>query len=371
MLLQPDISFGETFTIGIKAQSFGWLPARQQNGQVWSNLVKKGAEVRGPLSIIEDIAKRYNFEINMNDGKPFEPVTLDYLTVPQNITQTTNDLIFMKSLALRSGCRFFITHGNRINLIDGARARKPEVTFIYRGQIDPADNVFPIDTFDSETTAMFLPRTSIAGRFFNPNDARSKKFKKWNASEATAKNAAISGDEVPKPDGDGPTQKAKDGQKIPRRKELDVEKGAGAYMPVVLRQKELANKLQSQMDNMFKGKTAQNHGVSAKVSGVDVPTLLPEALASVKGVGDYHSVNYRVFRVEHVIGEAFAVMNVDLHPKGFPGNMAKWLKMKAPAPKIYDPGGLRPDEVVVPPQSPTLTDARPGSEFEPPGGGLL
>lgn len=327
MLLQPDISFGDQFSISIKAQSFGWLPARQQNGQQWSGA---GASPMGPLDVIEAIVKRYNFEFNYNDGIAPEPSTLDNLTVPRVINQKTNDLVFMKSLALGAGCRLFITHGNKVNLIDGARARKPSVTFVYRGQIDPANNVFPIDTFDSETTAMFLPRTAIAARFLNPNDKRTGLFRKWEANEATAKNAAISGEDVPKPDGDGPTQKAKDGQKIPRRKQLDPEKGAASYVPIVIRQKQLANRLQSQMNNIFKGKTAESHGVSATVGGVDVPTVLPEDIAAVKGVGEYHSVNYRVARVEHIVGEAFGVMTAKLQPKGFKGNLANFYKMKAP-----------------------------------------
>lgn len=371
MLLQPDVAFGDQFSVTLKCQSFGWLTARATTGQVWSNPVKKGSPLMSPFGVIEEIAKRYNYEVNWNDGYGYSDQAHDYLFIPNfPIIQSSNDFIFMKSLCVRGGCRFFITKGNRINVIDGARARDPEHTFVFRGQIDPANNVWPITSFDSETTAMFLPQRSIAGRFFNPNDKRSALFKQWKSDETTVKDPAISGTQVGNPGADGPKQKAKDGEKIPADRAREAETGTGSYVPMVMRQKELASKLQSQMDNIFKGKTAASHGVSAKIQGVDVPLLLPESIVAVKGVGDYHSVNYRVHKIEHTIGDSFAVMSVDLHPKGFPGNMAQWLAMKAPVVKQDKP---KPQGPVAAPGQPPLTfgSGTPGLPTGPGQGGAL
>lgn len=341
MLLQPDISFGDQFSVTVKASSFGFLASRGTTGRVWSSKVAQGGAKFTPFEVIKAIAKRYDFEINLNDGETLsrDPKFL-LLDKKDTIIQTANDYMFMKHLAIWSGCRLFITRGNTINIIDRKKARKPEHTFIYRGPFDLEKNIFPIDTFDSETTAMFLPTRGVAQDYLSPYAKGSTLAQKWNANAETAPSAAYSGGQVPKPDPQvgkvsPPNANAKKKDKIPSVSKFDPATGAPEYLPVVLRDepgkgktKALSNELKAVANGIFRQR-ADYHGVTATVSGPDVPALLPEDMIQMKGVGEYYSVPYRLHAILHTIGEDFATHESTLMPRGFPGNMANQLAVSA------------------------------------------
>jgi hypothetical protein len=196
---------------------------------------------------------------------------------------------------------------------------------VYRNQIDPFQNVFPIESFDSDSTALFLPMTGLSAEFLNPNSPKSKLSKKWSASEATAKANAFSGKVVPAESPVAPKTKGPDKKPLPALKKPD-EKGAPSYTPIASRKADI----ESRMQNMFSLKSAEAHGISARSTGPAIPAMLPESMVTVKGVGKYFSVNYRVGDVTTTVGSEFAKQELELLPKGFPGGMAKWLSISAP-----------------------------------------
>ncbi len=372
-MLKPNISFGDEFGITLKGVSFGWMASRFATKQVWSQVdVRKGDTSKPQMmrkEIIEAIAKRYNFTLFWN-GKPgfdlekWPPEILDVWTEVKNFIQGgQNDLLYMKYLAADAGCRVIILRGNELHINSVSYYKDPDYRLVYRGQVDLANNVFPIDTFDSDSTPLFLPRTGINPQLMNPNSPKSKLFKKYKANEQTTKDPTYSGDKVPADDPQSPKTKGPDGRYLPHRQRSP--EGGPPYFPVTPNKDLLEQKIQ----NMYRVKNADasDHGISATCSGPDLPMLLPESIVKVDGVGRYFSVMYRVHTVTHTVGSEFARMQVELKPKGFPGGMAKWMSVEAPKPKTYDPGRAQPSTG----NSPTMTDARPGSEFEPSGGGVI
>ena len=355
MLVQPDITFGDEFGISIKAVSFGWVPTRITGKNAWNlgeiqpgtKPIETGGMSR--LDVILAIAKRYNFEVNINDGSKEDDYGLSedalnelVLNKRATIMQTANDFVFMKHLAIQSSCRFFITRGNRINVMDKSQARDQTATFVYRGPFDLMKNEFPIESFDSETTAMFLPTSGVATHFLSPYAKGSDLSKKWNANELTSPTQAISGPQVQKDGVEGTIRRGPDGENIPRMRKPDETDGSPQYIPVILRgkpgekgNKVLERQLESVKGSIFRQK-ADDQGVSATVVGPALPGLLPEDVVGVRGVGRYHSVAYRTHKIVTTVGESFASHQVTLAPKGFSGAMAAELAEKAPKPPSKD-----------------------------------
>jgi len=349
-MLKPDIAFADEFSITVKGTSFGYLPARMTSEGTWSETnLPKGVKTRqtNRLDVIETIAKRYNFIMNLNfqkidkkKAKPYSPEVLDMLTDVVSIHQTgLNDLMFMKKLAAECGCRLYITRGNVLNLIEASYATDPDYTLAYRGQIDPANDVYPIDSFDSDSTPLFLPHSGIDATLLNPNSPKSKLAKKWSANEQTTKQTAYSGEQVMNPDAQSPKMQGPDGQYLPQKPKAYPD-GSPSYVPVTPGKEETERRIK----NIFRVKdsNAETHGISAKCTGPDLPLLLPESMVKLRGVGKYFSVVYRVYEITHTIGADFARMEVDLRPKGFPGDMAKWMAIAAPKVQKYDPGKAKP-----------------------------
>ena len=342
-MLKPDISFGDEFSITLKGTSFGWLPSRFATQQVWSQTVApKGVDKPQKMrwEIIKEIAKRYNFELYWNKKNGFgnalwEPHILDVWMEVKNYNQGgLNDLMYVKKLAAEAGSRVVILRGNQMHVNSVGLYKDPDYRLAYRGQVDLANNVFPIDTFDSDSTPLFLPRTGISQQWMNPNSPKSKLFKKYHANEQTLKDPSYSGPDGVKADPASKKTKGPDGRYLPQRQQSP--EGGPPYFPVTPNKKLTEQKVQ----NMFRVKSsdASFHGISATCSGPDIPLLMPETMVKVDGVGRYFSVVYRVHTVTHSIGSGFAKMDLELKPKGFPGDIAEWLKEKAPKPKVYDPG---------------------------------
>jgi hypothetical protein len=341
-MLQPDISFGDDFAITIKAQSFGWHPSRMQTRAVWSTsdkLAKKGGISNTPLMIIYKISQRYNFELNWNDNQPFSFETEDALNETGLAIQQggLNDWMFLKMLCAKAGCRFFITKGNVMNVMDAGQARDPKTTLEYRGQMDLLNNVFPIWSFDSETQALFLPRRQFDAKYFGPDSKKGTRVKTTTADATTTTTNNISGQNAAARAKKGPSIRSPDGKKtLPTPNEAAVDAGGGMVVPV-FRRRSFRKQFKINLDNSYKW-NAENHGVEAKASGPSVPSLLPEDLVKVRGVGKYYSVNYRVHEVIHTYGESFAQMDIDLKPKGFnKGAIAKYLRVKAKKSVRKDP----------------------------------
>jgi len=365
IMMKPDIGFSDEFSVTLKGVGFGWQMGRVTSGFQWSRK-DGGTPARTREQIIQEIVvKKHNFKLLWNH-KPslpqgqFAPEVLDLLLEVDNVNQGyLNDFVFVKKIAAECGCRAFITKGDTFNIVDARLAKKDvDFTLVYRGQIDLGNNVFPIDSFDSDSTPLFIPRTGIASKFLNPDSPRAKKQKKLEANEANVRSATYNAKYETTANPQSPTVKGPDGKTLPAMKKPD-EKGVNSYLPVPPRQSQVASRFKNIW--ALKGADASSHGISAKCSGPAIPAILPEAMVTVKGVGKYFSVPYRVYEVLTTVGNDFAKMDLDLKPKGFPGGIARWLRVSAPKVQKYDPG--RPIQAKKR-NMPTLTDRMP---FDPVG----
>lgn len=324
MMLKPDISFGDDFSITIKASSFGWAASKVQSGKVWGGVHKTSPQI-SKKDVIEKLIKNYDFQLVVKMGTNADT---EYKRKGISINQGgLNDWMFIKKLAADCGCRCFITNGNIVNIIDVTEVDNViPFTFVYRGAFDLEKNIFPLESFDSDSTALFLPTTAVAGRFMHPNDKRNKLFKKIEANESTSKVPAISDKKVVSPNMKGPKIKGPDGKTIAHTIAPD-EKGAPQYMPISPGWE--PRTVPQQLQNAFNMKTAESHGISATANAPDVPSLLCGDIVTIKGVGDYFSCPYTVFKIDRSIGKEFAKMALDLRPKGISG-LPNYMSIKAP-----------------------------------------
>lgn len=361
MMLKPDISFGDEFTISLRGTSFGWMTTQMQNQDnlIWNHTFgdKKGGSKKKNRAtyrqVIELIAKRYGFLIDWN-GKPKydkNNFSKDAQTVLESSEEQIsqgglNDWQFMKHLAARCCCRAVIVGGNVLRISDVREPKKADWTFRFRGQMDLNKNIVPMDTFDSESTAMFLPSRAIAARFLAPNDPRLKLHPQRKADEGTSATKTVSGNLVAKPNSDAPAQRSQEGTNLPH------DAVGRKHVPLVGREAFKDKKLQNHFDY-----NAAKHGVKAKFSAVGIPSLLPEDLVRVEGVGDYFTAMYRVFEVNWTVGESFAKMDVDLMPHGHPtGTIASWMSQRANSPWAEKAAALAAKKALGPEKQPVSTD---------------
>ncbi len=337
--LLPEISFGDEFSITIPTTSFGFFPSMLQSKNVWNSGLQDSDGNGGTVpkitikEVIETLAGIYNFELNWNgEGKnysdaesSFSPFAIEIFK-NEKITITQhglNDWMFLKHIAAKAGCRAFISSGTVLNIVDSRKADSSTATFSYRGQIDFLNNVYPLEKFDGESSALFFPRLGVDSRYFQLDSKRSEQTQKVSASSSTTV-TGVSGSSVPSNSQGGPKVKAPDGTTVPVPGFAD-KSFSSDYIPVASRD----NLAKTKLSNYMAKSTAENHGASAKITAIDIPWIMPEDIVKIVGLGKYYSVSYRIFEIERKYGNDFAESTYSLKPKGFPDNIANWLKARA------------------------------------------
>lgn len=339
MMLKPDVSFGDEFTVSLRGTSFGWLTTQLQNQDalIWNHTFadsqggKKRKNRATYRQVIELVAKRYGFTIDWNGDKKYDSkrFSQDARTIldsdKEQICQGgLNDWQFLKHLAARCCCRAVIVGGNVLRISDVREPKQADWTFRFRGQLDLANNVIPMDSFDSESTAMFLPVRAAVTRFLGPDDKRVKLHPTEKTDMATSKAKSYSGKDAPAAPSDQPAQRSQSGQNLPH------DAKGSQNVPIPGREQFIGSKLKNLFDY-----NAEAHGAKAKISSIGVPSLLPDDLVRAEGVGDYFTGMYRVFEINWSLGESVAKQDVDLMPRGFPSaSIANWMSQRASSPYV-------------------------------------
>jgi hypothetical protein len=318
-MVKPDINFGDDMTITINAKTMGYMMSRIQNNVMWSGPGSK--KKYSKKQVVEELAKAHNLVINLNHGRPLPEKckkAWETLDKSESIIQgMLNDYVFIKLLASKSGMKMWISNGNVLNLVPAADIKgKPAATFRYRGQIDTRNNIYPIISISSQTTALFLPVRSVKAKEYNASMDRAKKGMSVSYDiDPTTSDAVSLREGTVKPQGKTPNKvvTTKDGRKITvTTKPTNKGDSASSFIPTASRERGLKELCQNTLDL-----NAEKTGEPLSLTTLAVPGIGPDDLIKVEGVGEWYSGLWKIWDQEIVVDEGGAVVTYDLRAKGF------------------------------------------------------
>ncbi|OPX34352.1 MAG: hypothetical protein B1H11_11050 [Desulfobacteraceae bacterium 4484_190.1] len=318
-LRKPEVSFGEEFQVTLQAECFGWGATRYQDRVVWNGVGKDSGKWTR-RKVIYHLAEKYGLNVLIVDDEQSAKALDD----PKALIMQggMNDWAFIRLLAMEAGCYAWTTNGTELNIVaEAVMGKEPDPVAVFRffGQVDFDKSIFPAMSFESDTTALFLPQRGRFGWIHGPN---SKEAKRRDEDESTSDEPTVSGKEVVSGDsGRKVTVKLAD-KKVALKKRFEPDKGGSRHWPILDRGVEATKKggkVVAQVGQWrFDVTNAETAGVSAQVHSIDVPWLTPGDLVRVEGVGKFFSVPYRVWEINRSIGSGGAEMDLTLQPRGLP-----------------------------------------------------
>lgn len=303
MATQPTVSFGMDTTIVLNGVGYGFAIGRESTDKVWENV--------SPEEVIGEIADKYKLGVNIVFNAALQT---KWKSVPQ---QGFSDLLFMRFLGMECGCEVWI-QGEVINVAPLMKLldKPPPRTLVYlagadkktiRGDI--GNGVYPMLTFDVQTTSLWLPGSS---RGIVAGDIDPKTKLDWDLKADVSKTATTLGDVQPNTPKQVAAGTGPDGKPVPPSDHVPVStEAAGKIVPGQARNDNVGAVHQGEVDR------SALYNLEASCDCLGIPFALPGEIVKVRtGVKRFDGA-YIVWKVTHVIGVSGYVTKFELKRSGY------------------------------------------------------
>lgn len=311
-MYKPSASFEEGgLSFSLNAQSAGFMGARKQTGFVWGG--KKGDDKKISIKeVVEIIAKKYKMKLVVNGGKKMSNAAERAFNNKQDVIfqRSIDDFNFIRLICRNIGLRVSITGTNVLNILDPrslSDAGKPLYTLRYFGQLDIENNVYPLLSFSSDSDVMFLPDTSTEGTIFKPDDKKSESGKKVFVNSENSERVGYSSKYVPNLFTDNDVQM----DNIYGSFKVGVPGGRGRRVVLPSRDENVKEKIEG-----TEVLDAEKAAAKATCEIFDIPSMIPEEIVRVQGVGRFFSVNYKVWDVSRNFSSGGFIDTLTLQSSG-------------------------------------------------------
>jgi hypothetical protein len=315
---QPQISFGEEISIAIEGTALAWHMDRMSRSRDWASTESP----RTLLSIAVEIADRYGMEVDyavINDHSK----TLLETKQSSFVQGGRTDMQFLMFEVERCGARMIIQN-QKLVLIDSV-APVPgyptvNATFGYYAKVDVTKNVLPMTSFSTESMGALFIRNlhGIQSIMYGPNSDPEAEAQATSVTEANSgDNSFSSKNTYTTSDVDGNEAKGMGDVRVKASIAVnrDIDEGGRCYTPP-LNGEESEAFFENQISGIY-GDEAGEHGITAKMTCIAIPNLLPGMYVRVIGVGDYFSSTYIINEASISISSDGASMDGELFGRGF------------------------------------------------------
>ena len=311
-MYKPSASFEEAgLTFSLNAQSAGFMGARKQTGFIWGG--KKGDDKKVSIKdVVEAIARKYKMKLVINGGKKLSDAAERGFNNKQDVIfqRSIDDFNFIRLICRNIGLRVSITGTNVLNILDPrslSNAGKPLYTLRYFGQLDIENNVYPLLSFSSDSDVMFLPDTSAEGTVFGPDSDKSKSGKKVFVNAENSERVGYSSEYTPSFFANNEVQM----DNIYGSFKVGVPGGKGRRIVSPSRDENAKEKIEG-----AEALDAEKAAAKATCEIFDIPSMVPEEIVRIQGVGRFFSVNYKVWEVSRNFSSGGFIDTLTLQSSG-------------------------------------------------------
>jgi hypothetical protein len=320
----PEVDFSEEISITLKASGAGWQVSMNESTKAWST-VKKPRALR---SIFEEIAGKYGLSIAWKIEAELDP----YFDLETGYIQAgLTDYQFIERY-----CRMcavpntgsspvdMIIRGKELILISTPKKTMPAAEFHYYGKPDPANNIFPLDSFAPKSFgALFLPRRTCSAVLYGINSDPTKPVEKIDsvgndAGESGGQENNFSGNGSMQTPGEDATPNP-EGMKYQAKQDELLE--AGKHVPVIVTEDKLKENVEAELSNI-RQQGAGDYGIEVDFTAVAIPTLVTEQIVRLKGVSRFFSTDYRIKDMTITIDDSGANMSCTAWAHGLDDDMS-------------------------------------------------
>ncbi len=324
LMQMPIPSFGEEISITLKAIGFAFNVNRISTPRVWST----SDNPKKYEDVAKEIAKKYGLKLVFDDY--LNDVALKML---RQISRTDlnqggmTDLMFLSEKAREATAQLIVKNNEMlITNIDQPITVGAEVSheFHMYGKMDPANNIFPMTSFDPESMGvLFLPHNQgYMSWVQGPNNDPAEILEPLTCSNRKGENTGSDnsysgGEDLNTPNTDGSANK--EGIKVsvqPQASNME----AGKHIPLAVSSEFMQQNAEVVLDSVRQEK-AGNIGIMVNFGSVGIPTFIPGMLCRLRGVSNYFSCDYMARRVVVNIESGGASMAVTAGMKGFPAGL--------------------------------------------------
>lgn len=300
-LMKPALSFNEgAMGFTIKATCTGHASSKKQSKLQWNGPITK-KEVLDKLAKIYNIEVLWNGRYDINRSGIEEDTQKKLFEIKDFIAQgSMNDWFFAKKIASECGFKLWINRGVIWNFTEISKAQTTtkslSAIFRYYAQLDVENNVYPLLSFESDSSVLFIPSRGVEATNLGPDGDKEKGGKKEIVDASNTKRQSYSSVAFPWLFPDEDIRSKVKGEK----KKPNVLTKGGHRKRIVLpsREKNFPSAVQSaeKID-------AEKAGAQATCEVFDLPFLMPGDFVSIEGVGRYFSVTYQVEEITRTFSE--------------------------------------------------------------------
>lgn len=299
MLLKPEVSYSPTVKIGLTGQGIGGYSATMTNGTAplkgtRQEIIEKllaGVDKAARRRVTADFSEIRQNPTSLAFKKMFkEPITINQVGKSQ--WTTIYDIV-------RQSDSYMVLRGESLEIFPSERWANPPSRHFFsknypNGTLDLRKGMYPIKSFSSPTSAVYLPSHLYGYAATDINSAFPKELSTVVVGELTKAGTIESGPQSATGEG---TQVAKSTAET-AQVDLKTKEGLGFFTGDLTNPKTRADMLKRYKSGYSK------LGIYINVDTIGIPDLYPGEVCSINGIGGFRfeQVNYGINRVIHQVG---------------------------------------------------------------------
>jgi len=309
-IAQPSIKFGldtQIQIVGYDILSSGLRAVDRRQ------IYKRAEKFKTDLDILTALVTPMGLQIETGNNVPAE--SLLRKTKPTDITQQEDNWTFFKRICHDNDAGFFV-QGNVVYVYDVGSADLNKHNYRFIWYLQPDDNRdIPMTSFETNPILGFFAREGSRGQKAKAVDKDTGKPITQKDAPDTTKVGSVGTNKVATSDKSHPQEQIKTAEAGVTPNPKLTENDAGRYISQPAERPNREEQARQEMRDL-----RRNANTKATITSLGVPSVHPQMIVRVEGVGETFSGAYRVLKATHNLTTSGYDMSIELLRASSSGN---------------------------------------------------